>query len=181
VSVAHPIRTLATLPLVLTASALALRAADEVGVRARGYPRGVTRHARLDQAEARIAGRLLLPAYFPDDLEWPPFEILSAGAPAAVCLGFRGRADAGVRTRLCQAAPGRDTIPALLLSPEPALSEQLLTVHDEPALLQSFRGRDGETWRDLTLVAQGRRVVLRSRDSADRMLRLAASLRPGRP
>lgn len=175
------LRTLAIVPLTLLGAALFLRALDETAVRALGHPRGITRHQRLDAAEARLGGRLLLPAYFPDDLAWPPSQVLSAGTPAAVCLGFRGRPDGRLRAWLCQAAPGRTTIPELLLAPAPAVGEQSLLVHGQPARIRTLRGDSGEAWQDLAFVEDGRSVVLRFQGNTDRMLRLAESLRRGRP
>lgn len=175
------LKSLCAVPLVLAAAALSLRGLDELALRALGHTRGVTRHARLDQAEARLGERLLLPAYFPDDLEWPPAEIVSAGDPPAVCVSFRGRADPTTRVRLCQATRERRGIPELLLARLAVLSEQLVRIHDEPARLLRLRGPQGEAWLELAFEDRGRAVVLRLRGAPERALRMAESLRRGRP
>jgi hypothetical protein len=177
-------RTLAALALVALAAAASLRAADELALRLGGGRRGVVRHASVERAEARLHERLLLPAFFPDDLEWPPAEVLSAGRPPVVCLGFASRAAAdrhAERARLCQSREPSGGWPRALVADAAVVRTWPLELEGAEARASLLRLTSGESAGQLEWRHADRRLLLRFRGSFERASRLAASLRGTRP
>jgi hypothetical protein len=173
-------RSLWAVPIVLLSAAAVLRALDEVPLLLTGGSREFVRHASLEQAEARLRVMLLLPAFFPDDLAWPPAGIASAGRPVVVCMSFRSRGDGSERMRLCQTAATRADWPGLLLPPPSRVLMQetvALPQAPETARLLTLRMGDAGIWSQLEWEHAERRLLLRFRGSRERALRLAASLR----
>ncbi|MGE0453685.1 MAG: hypothetical protein AB7O37_12835 [Vicinamibacteria bacterium] len=173
-------RSLWAVPIVLLSAAGVLRALDEIPLLLTGGSREFVRHASLEQAEAGLRVMLLLPAFFPDDLLWPPAGIASAGRPVVVCMSFRSRADGSERMRLCQTAATRAEWPAELLPPPSRVLMQetvALPLAPETARLLTLRMGDAGVWSQLEWEHAERRLLLRFRGSRERALRLAASLR----
>src|SRR5947209_1967239 len=106
-----PLRDLVSLALVAGAAAAALRGLDRLpdllGEPAAGRP-----FTSVVAVERRVGARLLLPAYFPDTLQWPAARIRVIGhRPALVVLAFAARSEgprAGAeRLWLAQSIGGR--------------------------------------------------------------------------
>lgn len=176
-------RSLWAVPIVLLSAAAVLRALDEIPLLLTGGSRQFARHPSLEQAEARLRLLLLLPAFFPDDLAWPPTGIASAGRPVVVCMSFRSRADGSERMRLCQTAATRAEWPSELLPPPSRILLQEtvpLPQAPESARLVTMRMGDAGIWSQLEWEHADRRLLLRFRGSRERALRLAASLRRAR-
>jgi len=138
-----------------------------------------TRERQLGSVEALDRGwrrRLLLPAYFPRALGWPPSSVRTVGRPVhTVVLGFAPGPGEPERLLLAQALS--ETLPADLLPPGVLLSGGRVTVEGREVELGRVLGTDGVLWHQLRWTREGRAVVLRSRDSEEQLLRLAASLR----
>lgn len=173
-------RSLGILAGVLAATAASLWALDQALAHATGRPRGVVRASGVEDAAARLKQTLLIPAYFPAGLEWPPAAVTLSMRPPAVCLSFRAVETHRPAALLCQTARGSDAIPARLLPPVEPFHSLSVTLEDAPASLSAFRAHDGAVWQELGLRRDGSLVVLRFRGGAERFLRLAASLRRGR-
>lgn len=176
-------RSLWAVPIVLLSAAAVLRALDEIPLLLTGGSRQFARHPSLEQAEARLRLLLLLPAFFPDDLAWPPAGIASAGRPVVVCMSFRSRADGSERMRLCQTAATRaEWPPELLPPPSRILLQETVPLPQAPesARLLTLRMGDAGIWSQLEWEHADRRLLLRFRGSRERALRLAASLRRAR-
>jgi len=141
--------------------ALLLRLTDHVPAWLRGEPRGVQRYESVDALERDLHTRLLVPAYFPDVLQWPPARVaLSAGDGQPTLIALRDRTTGEERVLIAQSIRGDFAIPSRLLPPGEVIESRDLDVGGRPARLNSVRGPDG-VWTDLSLVTEGRRVVIR--------------------
>jgi hypothetical protein len=185
-------RFFAVLAVTLAMAAGLLRLADSVPPWLRGEPRTVRDYRDLDALERDLRTRLLLPAFFPDTLEWPPARIaVSAGDGRPTTVSFRDRATGRIRLVVGQAVGGDHRIPARLLAPGRPLAVSHAEIAGSSATVTAARGADGTEWTEVTWVVQDRRVVMRlysaagdPRDApAERavLMRLARSLHRGRP
>ena len=175
-------RFLGVLATTLALSAVALRVADTVPAWLRGEPRGVREYGSLEALERDLRTRLLLPAFFPDTLEWPPERVaLSAGDGRPTLVTFHDRERGSTGLVIAQAIAGDYPIPARLLPPADPLDASVVRIHDASARLSRVRDRGGQTWTELSWVAQQRRVVMRFSGPDAQLIRLARSLHRGRP
>jgi hypothetical protein len=121
---------------------------------------------------------LLLPAFFPDDLAWPPAGIASAGRPVVVCMSFRSRGDGSERMRLCQTDATRAVWPGELLPPPSrVLMQETVSLPQGPetARLLTLRMGDAGIWSQLEWEHAERRPLSASAARASALA--AASLR----
>lgn len=165
-------------------AAAGLRLVDTLPAWWSGEPRSVQAYATVDELEREVRTRLLLPAFFPETLAWPPSRIeRSAGPGKPTLLAFRDRQSGLERVLLCQTVDGDAPIPARLLAAGTVVEERALEVSGSPAALRVVRGSRGEAFTDLTWVQQSRRILIRagSGTSQTELLRLARSLHRGRP
>jgi hypothetical protein len=177
-------RFLFVLVVTLSVTAGGLRLADTLPAWWSGEPRSVRAYDTVDDLEREVRTRLLLPAFFPETLEWPPSRILRAAGPGMPTLvAFRDRPSGRERVILCQTLDGDAPIPARLLAPGTVLEERTVEVSGAPAALRVVRGAGDETWTELTWVQQSRRLLLRGGPGTTRtdLMRLARSLHRGRP
>jgi hypothetical protein len=171
---------LATLGWVTAAAALVLAAVGSLPARFGGDTREVRRAASLEDAERRLGARLLLPAYFPERLEWPPAQVRVAGGKGgSAALLFRSR---GVRddqpVELLQASSPAGAIDPELLGDRRVRGSSRTTVGSRPASIAEVL-RDGWTWRELSFEVDGRSVLLRSKGDVDELYRMARSVHLG--
>jgi hypothetical protein len=166
-------RMLATLAWVVGGAALLLGLLGAVpGWLAGGA--GARAAGSIQEAEARLGARVLLPAYQPARLGWPPAEIRTAGGRrGSVRLRLAPREGAPVE--LVQSTdPGRAIDPALLADRN-VLSERRTRIGNLPATLASVT-LEGTVWQELSFDVDGRAVLLRTRGELDELYRIAHSL-----
>jgi hypothetical protein len=177
-------RFLAVLVVAVALTAGGLRFVDTLPAWWSGEPRSVRTYGSVDALEREVRTRLLLPAFFPETLRWPPARIeRSAGPGKPTLLAFRDRNTGQERLILCQTLDGDAPIPPRLLPPGDPVERRAVEVAGSPATLTVVRDRDGNTWADLTWVQQSRRILLRARPGTTEieLMRLARSLHRGRP
>ena len=171
---------LATLGLVMGATAGLLRGLDSLPGYLLGEPRGVKRYRTLEEVERKLGERVLLPAYFPDTLRWPPAAIgLASGPPPSLTLTFTGREGGEKRLILSQALGGGGAASLRLLPPGLVLQTTAVSLGGIEAELSRIRGEDGAIWHNLTWRGEGRQVALRFRGPVEELLKMARSMRPG--
>lgn len=138
-----------------------------------------TRERRLAGVEALDRGwrrRLLLPGYFPRALGWPPSTVRTIGKPVhTVVLGFAAAGGGEERVLLAQARD--EAVPVDALPPAVLLGSSRATVEGREVALERRLGPDGALWYQAAWTRDGRGLVLRSRESEEQLLRMAASLR----
>jgi hypothetical protein len=173
----RPASSLALLLIVLAATAATLRLADEIPARLLGRSRGVVLLRSVAEAEVRLGQRLLVPAYFPVGLEWPPTAVRVTLEPPAACFDFRATGTRQPALRLCQTSRGSEVMPERLLPSVEPFHAMPVAVAGEPGQLRTFRDANAVLWQDIDFRRDGSRAVLRFRGATERHLRVAASLR----
>lgn len=168
-------RAAASLVGVVVVAALALAALDAVPAWVAGDARDVRRARTVDEVERRLRARLVLPAYFPARLVWPPARIRwVVGPPGAVELAVDARG--GGPALLLAQTVGRGELPERLVPPARELDRS-------PVAVGPARGRlarvvvDGDMGWQLTWEQGERSLLLRSRGTVDELLRMARSAR----
>lgn len=175
-------RILAMLGLVMGATAGILRGLDAFGGYLQGERRGVKEYRSIESVERKVGARVLLPAYFPDTLEWPPATVRLSGEPSpAVALSFVGRQGKGHQLFIAQTLGGPSSIPPELLPPGQRLHATVIAVNGSEARLSRVVGEDGEIWHELSWRTEGRQLALRFKGPVDELLRIARSMGRGRP
>lgn len=174
---------LATLGLVMGATAGALRGLDALAGYLQGEPRGVKRYRSIEEVEKKVGARVLLPAYFPDTLAWPPAAVRLARRPwPTVALSFAGREGNGHRLFIYQTFGEAGSLsPELLPPPGQLLNTTTVLLDGSEGRLSRIVGENGEIWHVLTWEKDGRQLALRFRGPVEELLRMARSLGRGRP
>jgi hypothetical protein len=176
-------RFVAVLAVSLAFTGALLRVADHVPGWLMGEPRAVRSYDSIDALERDLRTRLLLPAFFPETLEWPPARVLlSAGDGQPTRVEFRDTRTGRVRVVICQTIRHDAPIPPRLLPEGEITGRRRVDLSGVPAELSVAR-RGDQRWMDLSLVVQDRRVVVRAYPETDEaeLIRLARSIHRGRP
>jgi hypothetical protein len=178
---AELLRIAATLGVVLGTTALLLAGLDKVPYLLRGVPVGVVHVADVAEAQRRMGARLLVPAYFPDTLAWPPARIdMVLGPPATVALRITNRVGdregREEQLRIAETASGLGPLPRDLWPEAKVLHVTRVTVGDEETELLRVLTDDGVFWHELSFTLAGRRISLRSRGGVEELLRMARSM-----
>lgn len=171
-----------SLVMVMTGAALALRGIDAIPRLLTGEAHGVVRYGSIDAVERAFGRRLLLPAVFPDTLEWPPSLVrFHPAPPVSVALTFAGRDDRSARLVLYESRGARASIPVALMPAGLVLHRVDVPVPDGQAVLYRVQMADGAIRNDLVWPRADGAVALRYAGPADQLLTIARSLRRGRP
>lgn len=172
---AEALRAALSLAAVVLCAAALLSALDAVPAWIAGEPRDL-RHARtIEEAERRLRARLLLPAFFPSALAWPPREVRwVAGPPGAAALAVSGQ-DGAPHLVLAQTV-GPGELPRVLL-PEAAVLDRAPVAVGAAEGTLSRVVEDGAVAWQLSWTQGGRSLLLRSRGTLDELLRMARSVR----
>lgn len=176
-------RFVAVLAVSLAFTGALLRVADHVPGWLMGEPRAVRSYDSVESLERDLRTRLLLPAFFPETLEWPPARVLlSAGDGQPTRVEFRDTRTGRVRVVICQTIRHDAPIPPRLLPEGELTGQRRVDLYGVPAVL-SVAQRGDQRWMDLSLVVQDRRVVVRAYPETDEaeLIRLARSIHRGRP
>jgi hypothetical protein len=176
-------RFVGVLGVALALAAGSLRLVDTIPAWWSGEPRSVRTYGTVGDLEREIRTRLLLPAFFPSTLEWPPSRILrAAGEGTPTLVAFRDRTTGLERVLLCQTIDGQAPIPARLLEPGTVLEESATDVSGARAVRRVVRVGGGGPWTELSWAQESRHIVLRvgPGTSETELMRLARSLRRGR-
>jgi len=177
-TVSEGARALWILTLVLGGATLALVTLDSVPSWMHGEPRGIRRASGVEEAERRLQAKVLLPAYFPDTLRWPPSAVrFIRDEGGSVALSFLG-ADGAPALFLAQTAGGDGTLPPALLGRLAVIQQQSAPLGDG-AVLARVVAEDGTLWNQLEWSAGGRRFHLRGRGSLEDLIRMARSIHGG--
>jgi hypothetical protein len=176
------IRTLGIFVFVMGATTLILAGLNHVPDLVGSNPRRVRSAASLSAVEARLGQGLLVPAYFPQWLRWPPASVrFVEGPPAAVAFTLEGRDDGRPVLVIAQAIARHAEMPLRLLPAGVVLESAPVRIFDEPGTLRRVQLPDGDAWQDLSWIEQGRPVVFRFRGHSADVMRMARSLRKERP
>jgi hypothetical protein len=135
--------------------------------------RGVVREvATVQDAERRLAARVLVPGYFPERLVWPPKAIhVAGGRRGSVRLDVAARSGPDLHI-LQSTREGEPIAPELLGSARTVLRSSRATVGKLPATLSDVLV-DGELHRELAWEIGGWAIVLRSSGDVEELFRMA--------
>jgi len=128
----------------------------------------------IEEAERRLGARILLPAFQPERLGWPPAEIRTAGGRHG-SVRIRLAPRQGEPVELVQATEAGRAIAPPLVADRHVLSERRTTIGTLPAALATV-SLEGTVWQELSFDVDGRAVLLRSRGDLDELYRIAHSL-----
>jgi hypothetical protein len=166
-----------SLALVMGGAAAGLRVLDALPALVTGEARDRGRFESVDEVERAVHGRLLLPAYFPDRLRWPPETIrLHDGQPPSVTVEITDHV--GIPALVVWQGLGlTDAVPEHLPAFTRILSVTTVRVGEDRADLVRAICADGRIWLDLRWEVDGRSLLVRSRGSVEELLRIAGSIR----
>lgn len=174
-SVSEGARALWTLVLVLGGTVAALVALDAVPTWLHGQPRGVRRAESVEDAERKLLARVILPAYFPDTLVWPPQEVrYTRDEGGAVSVAIRGK-DGAPALFLAETLGPASRMPEGLCARLAVIQQQSAPL-GEGAVLARVVAEDGSLWNQLEWSRDGRHFVLRGRGSLEDLIRMARSV-----
>ena len=162
--------------LVMGVAAGALKALDRVPSLLAGTPHGARVFGSIEEAERAVGARIWLPAYYPDELAWPPASVEATSTePLAVVVRIARRSDGRERLVVAQsigatAAPPPHFLPR---ADEIGAAEVVVGAHRarlSRVLLGPYELHD--LWWD----QGGRRVTLRYTGPVETLLQIASSL-----
>ena len=138
--------------------------------------------ATVAELEQEAGERLVLPAYFPSHLAWPPRQVhLHGGRTRTAVLTIAARSEVAAPRLYVAQAIGSGSLDREVLPGGVVLESGPVEVGGQPATLERIKGEDGAVWYGVSLRWRERDVVLRSRGGLEELLRMAGSLhREGR-
>lgn len=163
--------------------AVSLRGLDHVAPWVRGEPRGTRHYSSIEALEREAGTQLVLPIYFPDTFTWPPAAVIrGAGDGRPTSVVFEGHGQHRTRFVVAQCLDGECRLPARLLSPGRERTRVAVSIAGSAAQLVHGDDPDAGAFVELEMSQFGRQIVLRLYDDdSATLLRLARSLRRGRP
>ena len=166
---------LARFVLVMAAAAGVLAAADRVPAFVTGTTHGARVYRTLEEAQASVGARLVVPSYYPDSLSWPPARIeVAPGPPMVAAIRIAARhGGAGEALVVCQSIGGAAPPPPWLLPPLQQLEEARVLVGRRPARLARLLTPGGRVVHDLSWAQGGRWFTLRYAGEVEDLLRMA--------
>lgn len=161
---------------ILAGMALLLRAADYLpSLWLREVLPEVERFQSPRELEAKLGTKLLLPAYFPDYLAWPPSRIELYHWPGLeVRMFIISREDQQTRLMIYQLLSDEVALPA---DPGLVLAEKNIDIRGRRAQLAWIRDRAGQRWCRLGWQAAQGRMVLLAKLPPGELVRIAQSMR----
>ena len=162
--------------LVMGVTAVALKALDRLPAWLTGATHGARVFLSLDDAGRAVGARIWLPAYYPEELAWPPSRIeASTGEPAVLVVGIAGRRDGRERLVIAQSIGGAAPPPPGFLPEARAIETAQVPVGAHRASLSRVL-IGPRALHDLWWDQGGRRVTLRYDGPVETLLLIAASL-----
>lgn len=143
--------------------------------------RGMRRYSSLEDVERVLQVRqIILPSYFPDDIAWPPREIIAGRVPdAIIILHFEHQRTGDLIMALAQ-IQGEQPLPPLRLAPVVSLGSQPI-VHDEwKGVLELGLCEDRKPCNTLDLRQGTHRIRITARLAQGALSKMAKSLRMSR-
>jgi len=134
--------------------------------------RGIVREVpSIQEAERRLAARVLVPGYFPERLLWPPRAIhVAGGRRGSVRLDVAARS--GPDVHILESTREGEPIAPELMGSRTVLRTSRTTVGKIPATLSDVLV-DGELHRELAWDAGGWAIVIRSSGDLEELFRMA--------
>jgi hypothetical protein len=169
-------RAIAVWLVVMGASAAGLAGLDRVPGWLSDTPRGARTFRSIEEAERVLGARAWLPAYYPDELAWPPRRVeASTATPPTLVLRIAARADGRDRLVLAQSISGSTPPPAALLPAGEVMDRNDVQFeHARARLVRVLLGP--QEWHDLSWNQGGRLITLRYSGPVWQLLLIGRSL-----
>lgn len=154
-----------------------MRVLDAVPRAITGLPRGVVRLHSADEAARRLWTGILTPSDLPDDLEWPPTDIL-VGAHESFAMMSRHRPDGSVWLIVAGAPARAGAIDPAILPAVTILQDTEMVLGDGRTItIQRLLDSDGAVWHQASWRSHARLLLVRSRGSLDDLLHIVQRVR----
>lgn len=170
------LKKLAVFLLVLVVVVVALRILNWFGERT--AEQGIHQFSSLEEAQHALRLRdLYLPAYFPDYLEWPPYEVLGQTDPyRLILIHFRNRQSREVVLAIRQAAATGIQPPPTRLDPIRISSEETVQLDQRTALLRQGSCVDSSSCSEISWTEKGQYLSVTLKNGREELLRIASSM-----
>ncbi len=162
---------------VVAGTLLVLAAFDAAPAVLGGEPRGVRAYSSIPEAERAVRSTLVLPAYFPAALAWPPASIRAyAGPPASVAVTFAPVPGRSEHLGVIQVVGPDSVVPAALQPASGALLQQAeVTVDGRPGRLRRIALDGGGIMHELSWTSGSSRVTYEWNGRIEDLLLMADS------
>ena len=131
----------------------------------------------VEEAEYKLRIKLLLPAYFPDYISWPPAETQAQQRPyRMVSLSFRDRRNQDLMMTIHQVfSEQTPSLPELF--PLNSYGQEIpIKLNRQAATFASFIKDDGQRWNCVWWRGSDRQVIITARFSETELLKIAKSM-----
>lgn len=132
----------------------------------------------IEEAEYKLGVRLLLPAYFPDYISWPPTKTQVQQRPyRMVSLSFQGRRNQDLMMTIHQVFSEQTlTLPELF--PVTSFGRGIpIKLNTQKATFATFVKGDGQRWNCVWWRGSDRQVIITARFPEIELLKIAKSMK----
>ncbi|MFH1141910.1 MAG: hypothetical protein V1724_09710 [Chloroflexota bacterium] len=169
-------RMVLPLLIVVAAIAVALRLLNLVPAHIKAQT-AVKEYATVEQVEAALGTRVILPAYFPDYLSWPAYRITVQRRPALdIWLHFLSRDGSREALSIRQIVWPEGTPPVAIAEPDEVLQRTSIEVDSARGTLLVGQAADGSNLNQLRWRQGDRYIVVTTVHSLAELLRIASSM-----
>ena len=142
---------------------------------------GFRKYASLEEVQKDLHLRkVYLPSYFPDRLQWPPFEIYAQSKPfTMILMHVKERQKNRIVLAMRQVDAHVSSPMKLRLEPTQIAKQEQVTIKGREAVLSRASCADGTVCNTLAWQEEGYILTLVARDSVQELIRIAESMLAG--
>jgi len=162
--------------IVMGVTALGLKLLGSAGVLLQ--KEGPQKYPSLEEAKKELKlGGVQLPAYFPQYLEWPPFEIIAQEKPfTMILMHFRERGTKNTVLSIQQMdSKFKETLTSRI-EPDQIAKKGNILIKERPIVFFHSFCRDGLPCNKVVWEEGGHRFSLVAKDSVEELLKIAGSM-----
>jgi len=142
-------------------------------------PAGVREYSNLEQAEAELGFEVVIPAYFPSYLFWPPVKILGQLEPTPMAQVLFLASDQHTETLLIyQIISDKEDLPVAFPWIETVLQEMPVSINDTNGELLIGRGTDDRLLNGVHWMKDGVHFIVVTTHPLRELLTIATSMHP---
>jgi hypothetical protein len=139
---------------------------------------GIRKYASVEEVQKKLHLRkVYLPSYFPDYLQWPPFEIYAQSKPFTLLLMHVKEREKNRIVLAMRQVDARVSSPMRLrIEPTQINKQEQVTLKGHPAVLSWASCDDGTVCNTLAWQEDGYTLTLVARESVAELIRIAESM-----
>jgi hypothetical protein len=142
-------------------------------------PTGIREYRTIEEAESGIGIDIVLPAYFPNYLSWPPALIEGQIDPFSMAQVWFFSSDRSAETLMIyQIVSDSEDLPVALPWSDTVIEEIPVSINSSEGFLITGRGPDNRILNGVYWVKDGVHFVVVTTHSAQELLRIANSMHP---